>query len=221
MQRQRMGFGCSAAVLLSVGRKISGNFKTMLNASSDGKSASACPEDSRVATALPQAFPRAPTACLCSLKDLSKSLSQSHDCFQSPYAPSSQHKTPVTLLNNKTSKVALRSNPTKTNKPLHSSNRRPLSGKKAGYGHKGRDHTAVAAKKETPVSSIERFPTHINKPCGHVFLVTLRISSAPEPSFSRQGTFSIRSSSHLVLQAAPQPRTQSDRNDETARPCGF
>lgn len=149
MQRQWMGFGCSAPVLLSVGRKISGNFKSMLNASSDRKSVSNCPEDLHVATALPQAFPTAPTARLCSLKDPSKSLLQSHDCFQSPYAPSSQHETPMTLLKNKTSTVALRSNPRKTNKPLHSSNHRPLSGKKAGYGHKGRDHTAVAAKKDS------------------------------------------------------------------------
>lgn len=142
--------------------------------------------------ALPQAFPRAPTARLCSLKDLSKSLLQSHACFQHPYAASSQHKTPATLLNNTTSKVALRSNPTKTNEPFHSSNHRPPSGKAAGYGHKGGGHTAVAAKRDTPVSRTDRFPTHINKPRGHVFLVMpLTVSSAPEPPFSRCRTFSI------------------------------
>lgn len=70
------GFGCPAPVLLSVGKKISGNAKSgnliCLNASSDGESVPAWPGDLRVAAALPWAFPRAPTAHLCSLKGLSK-----------------------------------------------------------------------------------------------------------------------------------------------------
>lgn len=60
-----------SSVLLSVGKKTSRNVKSGnfigLNARSDGKS-----RDLNVAAALPWAFPKAPTARLCSLKDLSK-----------------------------------------------------------------------------------------------------------------------------------------------------
>lgn len=80
------------------GEKSTGCFRRMLNAA---ELVSQC------------GISKSPDCSSVQLKRLSKALLQSHTSFQSPCSPPSQSNTPMTLLNNKTSKAALRSNPTK------------------------------------------------------------------------------------------------------------
>lgn len=145
-----MVFGCFGSNA-SGGRKSTGRFRRMLNAA---ELVSQCKHF------------QGPRLLICAAQKAFKGASAiSHKLPESPFSPPSQSNTPMTLLNNKTSKAALRSNLTKIS-PVLQQPRATFRGEHA-LRAQGKGLQSTCSKKETSVFSRERFPRHINKPQGH------------------------------------------------------